>query len=200
MNRRGQFLILAAILLCFVLLGSLMALRQPNPKIMPKYDYLQAAELIHVARLAVAKGSFLKSESEAHSYLAFLLDRLYEYNETYKLRMPPVSYSVGFDNGWYNVTYNATAGFHAYYSYIYTGNYTKQIGEVSLVYYRFELHYYHNCTGPWGYVLLYPELWDPLREADIEKIADGEWIVGVPAGEEYRLEDNFGISLWIYKP
>lgn len=196
MNRRGQFLILAILILSLTLLGSLMALRQPNPRIMPGFDYLQAAELIHVARLAVARGSFLRSESEAYSYLTFLLDRLYEYNETYKLRIPPVLYSVRFGNGWYNVTYNVSAGFYAYYDVVYIGNYTKQ-REVSLVYYKFELRYYHNYTGPWGYVLLYPDLWDPLGQADIEKVGDGEWIVGVPASEEYRLEDNFGISLWI---
>ena len=197
MNRKGQFLILAAILLCFVLLGSLMALRQPNPRVMPRYDYLQAAELIHIARLAVARGSFHRSENEAKTYLSYLLARLYEYNETYKLRIPPVSYSVSFGNGWYNVTYNVSAGFHVHYTYAYIGNYTKQAGEVSIVYYRFELQYYHNYTGPWRYALLYPDVWDPAGQADIEKVADGEWIVGVPASEEYRLEDNFGISLWI---
>ena len=201
MNKRGQFLLLAAIILEIAVLVSLAALRKyPSPRAIIIRDYLQAAELVQLARLWIKSGFCQKC-------IDTTLSKLREANQTYDLKIYFTSYSRSHFNT--SVSENYTVVFwiksrryvevEVYWNWSYQGFYFKRIGGEEVKYLNYTVYYRHVYRGPWGTIVIYDlELRDPLKQADIRYLGNGYWIIGFPANfSSYRLVDRFTIPVTI---
>ncbi|RLE79024.1 MAG: hypothetical protein DRJ52_09295 [Thermoprotei archaeon] len=205
MNRRGQFFLLAALLLSFLLLLSLAAYRMysPEPKVYIKRDWIQQAQLVQLARVWVKSDFCILCIRQT----SLLLKQL---NQTYRLNIPTLTNSTFRDRVLLNTTgyANYTVVFYysrgsvrvmVYWSYTFQGFYEKKISPTeSVVYKNYTLTYYHVYVGGWGSVTVYPSLKDPLEKADLRYLGGGEWIVGFPSNmTSYTLFDQFEIPVRI---
>ena len=201
MNKRGQLLLLAAIILEIAVLVSLATLRKyPSPRVIITRDYLQAAELVQLARLWIKSGFCQKCINTT-------LSKLREANQSFDLKICFSTYTLSHLNT--SVSENYTVVFwgrsgryvevEVYWNWSYQGYYFKRIGGEEVKYLNYTVYYRHIYRGPWGTIVIYDlRLSDPLKQADIKYLENGFWIVGFPANyTEYRLVDRFTIPVTI---
>jgi len=199
---RGQILLLAVIILASAVLYALSVLKYSHPRAVLVRDYVQAAEIVQLARI------WIKSD------LCLLCIRqtsllLYQLNETYSLNIPLLSnstfkdISLGFNAGYanYTIVFYANGKTYvkviAYYEYHYQNSYFKRIGAEEVLVYNYTLHYYHVYDGPWGRIVVHPQLIDIYRNLDLKYLGNGTWIIGIPANLTWRLIDRFEIPIKI---
>jgi len=195
-------LLIAAVILAVSLIAALRLSMAPEPRVSRVSGYLQAAELVHAARLCWSmEGGCTTARMDS------IASTLLSYNESLKLMLRPFNYTVTSSaapgRGLYSVTFTVYAEqryevrFEAEWNYSETGRYVKRVRGRELVFVRYRLHYEHRYTAPmWGRVTVYPALWDPEGLADLEYLGGGDWIVGVPAGG-YVLEDEYGLEIGV---
>ncbi|RLE81511.1 MAG: hypothetical protein DRJ52_04050 [Thermoprotei archaeon] len=202
MKGRGQVLLLAVIILASAVLYALSVLKYSHPRAVLIRDYVQAAEVVQLARVWIKSGLCplcIKQTS--------LL--LYKLNKTYSLNIPALT-----NDTFKNISLNITSGFAnytvifytskgpyvrvlAYYEYEYVNSYFRRIGAEEVLVYNYTLRYYHIYDGPWGRILLYPQLIDVYLNLDLRYLGNGTWIVGIPVNMTWRLIDKFEIPIKI---
>ncbi|RLE78812.1 MAG: hypothetical protein DRJ52_09760 [Thermoprotei archaeon] len=200
MKRKGQFLLLAAIILAISLLISLSFYRKPTPSIIVYRGYVQAAELVALARVWV-KSDFCPV------CIAKTSQELIQLNQSYRLNIPRTTNTTLRDRvlNLYDGYCNYTVVFYTkkkyvrvvvYYKYQYISNYFKKVKGEEILYYNYTLRYFHVYEGPWGTVVKYPVLRDQNQLADIRYLGSGLWAVGVPSNSTpYVLLDEFEIKV-----
>jgi len=199
---RGQVLLLAVIILASAVLYALSVLKYSHPRAVLIRDYVQAAEVVQLARV------WIKSD------LCLLCIRrtsllLYQLNRTYRLNIPVLSnntfkdFLLSFDYGYcnYTVVFYANGKTYvrvlAYYEYEYVNSYFRRIGAEEVLVYNYTLRYYHIYDGPWGRIVIYPQLVDVYLNLDLRYLGNGTWIIGIPANMTWRLIDKFEIPIKI---
>lgn len=215
MTSRGQMLALAIAFLAAFLLAALANYREltPEPQVVVKRDWVQAASVASLGRLwvwfASRRGFFCPI------FMRSTTAELYRLNETYGLGVPLLRnltrlqgegdeaagyalYQVLFIRPWrgawrsyVNVTVRS--------EYELLGTYYRKVSGEEVLYVRYRLRYWHLYEGPWGRLKLCDlGLRDPLGDADLERVGECEWLVGFPASMgNYTLEDEFGIRVGV---
>jgi len=199
---RGQVLLLAVIILASAVLYALSILKYSHPRAVLVRDYVQAAEVVQLARVWIKSG--LCSLCIRQTSLL-----LYQLNRTYRLNIPALSnntfkdFLLSFDYGYcnYTVVFYANGKTYVrvlvYYEYKYINSYFRRIGAEEVLVYNYTLRYYHVYDGPWGRIVVYPQLIDVYRNLDLRYLGNGMWIVGIPANMTWRLVDRFEIPIKI---
>lgn len=202
MRRRGQLALIAILTLAATLIV-LTSLRTPQPYVAYERGHLQAAQLIHLARVCL-------SETCDCSRLNSLLSTLVSLNGTEPLRMYPTFSPCALDNplnrtvrggrGWlteYRVEFAiwTPAGLERVVLAVAIENlgsegvYTKTVweGGQARVYtmVKVRLKYVSSCTTPFFNATTCPRLTDPRGLADLPPGPGTgcEWLVGIPVEE-----------------
>lgn len=186
-SRGGQVLLLGVIIVALLLLGSLVSLRRPSPKVVVVRDWLQPAQLLHTVRTAIAEAGH--DESRVRLYVQQYLSTIYTYNNSYKLNLPrTLNYSVSVGDNYYEVELTLEhydqISLRIEWSYTILGEVERGI-EVSITSYR------HVYRGPWGSITIYPNLRGSVKRTGMKS-----WRVLVPH-LPYSLKDEFGIEIVI---
>lgn len=190
----------ATAVLAVSLIAALRASMAPEPRVSRVSGCLQAAELIHAARLCWSMEGGCTGAG-----MSAIVSALLSYNESLRLMLRPFTYAISSSitagRGLYAVAYTVWAEqpyevrFEAEWRCGEVGRYVKVVRGVEVVFTRYRLHYEHRYSAPmWGTITIYPGLWDPRGLADLAYLGSGDWLVGVPAGG-YRLEDEYGIEV-----
>ena len=196
-RRKGQLALIGVILLASTLIV-LLSLYELQPKAAYERGHLQAAQLVHLTRACMASGSCTRE------VLALLVQRLYQLNQSYPLRMHvtyvvqapnPGSVSVAgntisvanttifeietlqtpFTNAYEQVTVSVTARSET------TGRrYEKQVGEKTYTMVEVKVTYTHSYTSPFFNVTLCPALRALDKVADLKRLSGCEWLLGAP--------------------
>jgi len=196
---------LSIFIICIVFLNAIRYMKSPSARVVYMRGDLQAAELIHLARLCWSLGWLNASQPRCVTEMPGLVSMLLAYNKTSKLGIPWFTYvlewHVSEAAGYYRTLYTVhgpisfSVEFQATWEYNVTITYVK--GEIPRVFTGVALKYRHQYRAPmWGVVELFPQVRDPLGCADVVKVREGEWVVGVPSGmREYLLLDEYGIPI-----
>lgn len=213
MKRRGQ-LALIAILMLAATLVALTSLRTPHPYVAYERGHLQAAHLIHVARVCFSRTCDCNR-------LQQLLATLRAINGSEPLRMYP-TLSPCTESNPKNSTFRGEGGYTTEYALSFTihtlsgaeyvnfqaliqslgvdGTYVKTatLGYtvVSLRMLRIRLKYSNSYKTPFFNATICPRIEDPGRLADLTLLAPCEWLIGVPldiTGARYVLRDEWGV-------
>jgi len=195
-RRRGQLALVGVIVLASTLIA-LLSLYTLQPKVAYERGHLQAAQLVHLARACMASGSCTGEK------LALLVQRLYQLNQTYPLRVyatyvrqgpNPGSISIAgavtvtnitvfeietlqtlFTNRLERVTVEVLTVSEP------TGRvYPKQVGEKTYTMVEVRVEYTHSYTSPFFNVTLCSALQVLDGVADLKRLSGCEWLVGVP--------------------
>jgi len=215
MERGGQ-LALAGVLLLAAVLITLAAIRTPQPLAAYERGHLQAAQLLHLARVC------LSGECDA-TRLQGLLLMVAGLNRSEPLRMYPVTSadvlnrtSRG-ERGWlveYRVAFRISTpageeevALYARVESVAEGVlYSRQLGGRAYALARVRVSYSNVLTTPFFNATVCPRLSDPRGAADVVQLGSCEWLVGVPlelsqgAGGPYvyKLRDEYGVVVPVY--
>ena len=186
-SKGGQVLLLGVIIVALLLLGSLVSLRRPSPKVVVVRDWLQPAQLLHTVRAAIAEAGH--NESRVRLYVQQYLSTIYTYNHSYKMNLPrTLNYSVSVGDNYYEVELTLEhydrISLRIEWNYTILGEMEKGI-EVSITSYR------QVYKGPWGSITIYPNLRGSVKRTGIRS-----WRVLVPH-LPYSLRDEFGVEIVI---
>ena len=196
-KRRGQLALIGVIALAATLIA-LLSVYSLQPKVAYERGHLQAAQLVHLARACMAAGSCGRDR------LALLVQRLYQLNQTYPMRMfvtyavqAPNPGSVSLKGGTVTVT-NATVFEVETLQKLFTGSpervsitvqtvseptgrrYSKQVGDRVYAMVEVKVTYTHSYSSPFFNVALCPSLRALDGVADLKRAGRCEWIVGAP--------------------
>ncbi|RLE80516.1 MAG: hypothetical protein DRJ52_06215 [Thermoprotei archaeon] len=203
MNKKGQFLLLAAIILAISLLISLSFYRKPTLSIIVYRGYIQASELVALARVWV-KSDFCPLCIAKTSRELLQLNKTYQLNIPRTINITVKSYELDLYDGFknYTIVFYTKKGKYVrvvvYYEYHYQNSYFKKVKGEEILYYNYTLRYFHEYEGPWGSLIKYPVLSDPNQLADIRYLGLGLWAVGVPSNSTpYVLLDEFEIRIQV---
>jgi len=200
LSKKGQLLLLAVIVLASAVLYALSVLKYSHPRAVLVRDYIQAAEVVQLARVWIKYN--LNVSIINQTLLSF-----YQLNKTYHLNIPLLTYTISSDTlldfyeGYcnYSVVFRTNGKKYVkvvvYYEYYYCGSYFRRIGAEEVLVYNYTLLYYHVYEGPWGRLVLYPQLIDIYHNLDLKYLGKGSWILGVPANMTWMLIDRYEIPI-----
>ncbi len=199
MSRRGQLLVLAALLLSWAVLNYLAWYSAGHrPYVIARFcGPLESAELIAAARASIAWNQSLD----------YVLTRLRELGRQYGhcVELYNVTYSVSRGDSYYKVVYSIpfleSKGLQGQVSYVATWNsslegfYIKETPYGALIYALYRVKYINYYSAPqWGTVEYCPSLEAP-SEVDLWRLTSCEWLVGIPANSTVTLRDEFGVPI-----
>jgi hypothetical protein len=196
-RRRGQLALIGVIALAATLIA-LLSTYSLQPKIAYERGHLQAAQLVHLTRACMAAGSCDRAK------LALLVQRLYQLNQTYPMRVyvtyavqAPNPGSISFRGGAVAVT-NATIFEVETLQTAFTGSpervsitvqtvseptgrrYSKSMGERTYTIVEVRVTYTHSYSSPFFNVTLCPSLRTTDGVADLKRLGRCDWLVGAP--------------------
>ena len=214
-KRKGQLALIGVIVLASTLIA-LLSLYELQPKVAYERGHLQAAQLVHLARACMASGSCTKEK------LALLVQRLYQLNQSYPLRVyvmyvvqAPNPGSVSFKGGAVSVV-NTTVFEIETLQALFTGarervtvevsarseptgrRYPKQVGEKTYTMVEVKVTYTHVYASPFFNVALCPALRALDSVADLKRLSGCEWLVGVPSELAQPADISAGVKGYRY--
>jgi len=196
-RRRGQLALIGVIVLASTLIA-LLSLYELQPRVAYERGHLQAAQLVHLARACMASGGCTREK------LAQLVQRLYQLNGTYPLRVyvtyvrqAPNPGSVSLQGGSITVA-NTTVFEIETLQTVFTGSpeqvvvevwmvsaetgrrYSKTVGEETYTMVEVRVTYAHSYSSPFFNVTLCPALRALDSVADLKRLSGCEWLLGTP--------------------
>ncbi|MCS7104019.1 MAG: hypothetical protein NZ954_00450 [Thermofilaceae archaeon] len=218
MRHKGQLALIATLILAATLIA-LTSLRTPHPYVAYERGHLQAAHLIHIARVCFSRTCDCNR-------LQQLVVTLQAINGSEPLRMYP-TFSLCTESNPMNSTFRSDGSYTTEYAVKFTiqtlsgaeyvnfqaliqslgvdGTYVKTVtlgdAVVSLRMLRVRLKYSNSFKTPFFNATVCPRIEDPEKLADLTLLAPCEWLVGVPldiSGAKYVLKDEWGVVIPVF--